>query len=361
MKFTLYLLFSLILVSSVSACSIYTEKQIFLNEKIRFKIKTNKLTEYWVEDLNGNIVKNKRNTSNSNWKTFTPKSDPIKTYKIKTSSCNISKSTIEKLVVYITNSTSNTKKKGLDYYLRYVPFEIYSRQEFPILIDFINKYNKSVEISVWSYVYRSSKCYSGDRKQNMQNITLKQKSSQSMELKNTVNAKPGNYSLRIGIRTNNQTEFIKKHLLVKTKPYLDLCYLRFDQMKNNLAICILNKGYDNTTLIIESPLEHYKETIYLQKGENLIDKNIKLQEGKNPIFVQLVNNGKFILIKEIIVNKKSKDKRPFNLVNGDIVLNNSKTVFKGSNQKSINYLPWLILFLSLIINYRNFLNIFENN
>ncbi len=67
---------------------IFTKKSMYSNESIDFRFKlSNKTTdykiEYWVEDSFGNIVKNKRNTTNLNKKSFTPKSTGLSAFTIK--------------------------------------------------------------------------------------------------------------------------------------------------------------------------------------------------------------------------------------------------------------------------------------
>lgn len=62
---------------------IILDKQIFEN-KIEFKFQTNVsdyIIEYWIEDYESNIVKNKYNTTNTNKKSYTPKQE-IQIYKI---------------------------------------------------------------------------------------------------------------------------------------------------------------------------------------------------------------------------------------------------------------------------------------
>src|SRR3989344_6420050 len=66
--------------------SVNTDKEIYNNkEKIlihnNLSIKGNFILEYWIENSNGTIIKNKVNTTNLNEKTFTP--NLVRTEKLK--------------------------------------------------------------------------------------------------------------------------------------------------------------------------------------------------------------------------------------------------------------------------------------
>lgn len=84
------------------------------------------------------------------------------------------------------------------------PATIYSGKEFITQIE-IKSDNHPHELSVWSYVYRGSKCYSGEREENKQRISLPAKSSVVIDLKNTVpDAKSGDYKLKVKIKKDEQ-------------------------------------------------------------------------------------------------------------------------------------------------------------
>lgn len=58
---------------------------------------------------------------------------------------------------------------------------------------------------VWSYVYRGSKCYSGERESNRQNIELSAGESAMVELLNVVEkAEPGDYKLKVKVKKDSQ-------------------------------------------------------------------------------------------------------------------------------------------------------------
>ena len=72
-----------------------------------------------------------------------------------------------------------------------------------IMLD--NNNNADIPIKVWSYVYRGSKSYSGEREENMKEFSLKANSLQVIVLSNIMeDAKPGNYKFKVLINKNNQ-------------------------------------------------------------------------------------------------------------------------------------------------------------
>jgi len=72
-----------------------------------------------------------------------------------------------------------------------------------IMLD--NNNDIDIPIKVWSYIYRGSKSYSGDREQNMQEFILKSNSLHVVELKNFVeDAEPGNYKFKVLVNKDNQ-------------------------------------------------------------------------------------------------------------------------------------------------------------
>jgi len=87
-----------------------------------------------------------------------------------------------------------------------------------IMLD--NNNNADIPIKVWSYIYRGSKSYSGDREENMKEFVLKGNSLHIIELSNIVKeAKPGNYKLKVLVNKNNQktNNQITKDIIINNK------------------------------------------------------------------------------------------------------------------------------------------------
>ncbi|MBI2522788.1 lamin tail domain-containing protein [Candidatus Woesearchaeota archaeon] len=78
-------------------------------------------------------------------------------------------------------------------------------ERFNTKIELDNNNNVDIPIKIWSYVYRGSKSYSGDREENKKEFTLKANSLQEIELENIVDdAESGSYKFKVVINKNNQ-------------------------------------------------------------------------------------------------------------------------------------------------------------
>ena len=61
------------------------------------------------------------------------------------------------------------------------------------------------KLKIWSYAYRGSKCYSGEREDNMQEILIQANGNKTVELENTViDAEPGDYKLKVKLLLEGQ-------------------------------------------------------------------------------------------------------------------------------------------------------------
>lgn len=86
------------------------------------------------------------------------------------------------------------------------PESVTSGIQFKTFIVVSNPTSEDLELDAWSYVYKSSRCYSGDREQNKKSINLPSFSNITFELENTVNASAGNYTLKIKLlRSDRKT------------------------------------------------------------------------------------------------------------------------------------------------------------
>ncbi|MFC1723139.1 hypothetical protein ACFL0V_03290 [Nanoarchaeota archaeon] len=79
------------------------------------------------------------------------------------------------------------------------PEEIYSNESFAIRVQVKNPTEELMDIQVWSYIYRSSRSFSGEREQNKKTINLPPYSNITFDLDNKVNAPPGEYSVKLKI------------------------------------------------------------------------------------------------------------------------------------------------------------------
>ncbi len=74
---------------------------------------------------------------------------------------------------------------------------IRSGENFRTRVLALNPTEEDLEFDAWSYVFRSSKCYSGEREENRLTINLPAFSNVTFDLDNVVNASAGNYTLKV--------------------------------------------------------------------------------------------------------------------------------------------------------------------
>ncbi len=102
-----------------------------------------------------------------------------------------------------TSGSSNSSKSKFTYKLTSYPEKITSGKEFTSKVE-IESDDKDHELEIYSYVYRGSKSYSGERDANRQKVLLDADSSVVVELKNTAYvSEEGNYSFKVKIRKDD--------------------------------------------------------------------------------------------------------------------------------------------------------------
>ena len=107
-----------------------------------------------------------------------------------------------------SSTSSSSSSKGFNYNLEEKPLNIEVGKEFEIRVNLENEDIESHEIDIWSYVYRGSKSYTGNRQDNLKTVFLPAKSSKTAALKNLIEeAEPGDYKLKIKmLRDDYKTE-----------------------------------------------------------------------------------------------------------------------------------------------------------
>ncbi len=99
----------------------------------------------------------------------------------------------------------NQSLKKFDFNLIDFDEQIEIGKEFETQVMLNNNGNEKIPIKIWSYVYRGSKSYSGQREANKKEFELSPNSQQTIGLGNIVeNAEPGNYKLKVVINKNSQ-------------------------------------------------------------------------------------------------------------------------------------------------------------
>ncbi len=135
---------------------------------------------------------------------------------------------IEGITTSLCPKTSSTKKisssKKFEYEVIDAPYFVNVGEEFISRLNIVNNDEEDYDIAIWSYVYRGSKCYSGDKEQNKEKFVLQAGEARIIELKNVVlDAESGPYNLKLKINKNNQkTDYeITKQITIEALPKIE--------------------------------------------------------------------------------------------------------------------------------------------
>lgn len=343
------------------------------------KAKQNLTIEYWVEDVDGGILKAKRQSPNLDWKTFTPKTTQLYSlYAIKAAiiqpggeSCPA----VEQLVVFKSQINSSSPdeaklickplKKGISIYLEHVPETVIAGEPFRIIAGIENHDNTTQDIEIYSYVYRASKTYSGSRTGNMIKFELAPAGSAELELIDTINsslASPGEYKLKLIARySKNKTKELTANITIIQAQANDrkiwISHFGLGALSKPELIAEINstsKHDADLKLVMESDTDIIEAELTLQPEEAASVKfPLSLPLAKNHLFLKLYQDSSLIDISELVLENSSAKailQKPFNLVNGDIILNTSENIYSSSSSKSAALVPFLLLAASLILN-----------
>jgi len=124
----------------------------------------------------------------------------IKIEGIKASSCLKTSSTTTSSSASSKTSTS----KKFEYEITKIPEKI-STNKIKTKVRLSNNDNNDYNIKIWSYLYRGSKCYSGEREENKKQISLQAGTSEIINMENDIiDAEQGDYKYKIVINKDNQ-------------------------------------------------------------------------------------------------------------------------------------------------------------
>jgi hypothetical protein len=164
----------------------------------------------------------------------------------------------------------NNNREQFEYSLIEHPETLQPGQEFTSKVKLSNNDDQDYDIDVWSYVYRGSKCYSGERTANKQELKLEKGASKIVSLSNKIsNLESGDYNLKIMINKDNQktnkelTESIRVLGYSEENNEEDPVYL--DMPKRSTGL----REYNLINQLMCTDLIHYKETIYESKNEQI--------------------------------------------------------------------------------------------
>lgn len=321
---------------------IILDKQIFEN-KIEFKFQTNAtdyIIEYWIEDLQKNIVKNKYNTTNTNLKSFTaPKQTQI--YKIFAT-------------LYFQNYTYNDSRTLTFYYFEPVKniSILEDNCQFDIDLKTDNFFQEKLKYSFITpknetnyTIFYWIKDFQGEIIQDIKNTTNKNtKTYTPKTLSNIFNISANFLSKNCNVQTSKLAFFYKKYQQELTEENSSnrnrsLSYLKIlnqQELKNFTTNILKYEIYKGDTLkrIINFYLNSRKissfelEKFSLLKGEIELEYNQKINEIKiegldQQISLLIISNNNFTKNSKISQNKTIKDFQILNLTK-----NNSQIFFK---------------------------------
>ncbi len=196
------------------------------------------------------------------------------------------------------NRPKQESAKRFIYALLSSPKEIEPNKKFETKVKLTNNDNKMHKIEIWSYVYRGSKSYSGEREENKKLLTIPKNNEIIETLKNEVKAaKPGDYKLRIMIIKDNQKT---PYILTEDISIIDSS--KETTENKTLSTKLTGKA---TSPITEEPLESERTSLQPRTQPGLIYESTSSKSNKLipyiVIFTSIILNA--ILIKQIHLNK----------------------------------------------------------
>jgi hypothetical protein len=260
----------------------------------------------------------------------------------------------------------------------------FSIHEFPASVPTGSQFNTQVKIigdskqhqlTLWSYVFRGSKSYTGDRESNKKVITIKENEQKIVSLPSLLNedTQPGDYKLKVNLKKDNQktTNELTERMLV-TIPSGRIDDLFVDEFASNNATTITVKtdGVPGTTVGLVSffgeqlkpttgtdvkfPVELLEmDNIFFAKlideDDNLMDVSqlsVRFEEGKVKEVTQRVELSKE---SENFLRERLKTLRERKNAPGIVI-------YESSSRKARELAPWVFIsalsLLSIILIFK---------
>ena len=180
--------------------------------------------------------------------------------------------------------------------------------------------------TIWSYIYRGSKSYSGERENNKVEIRLEKDENNEIELENEIDeVESGEYKLKIKILKNGLktpyefTESIMVEYLDKNenqycpieieKSKINSFYTRSKKFSENINLYVTLEDYSKNNTIL---LNTYEETKKISINSKNIKLNTSIKLGKNIIQLKLLEDDKEIDTSELIIYANETDINTYN-------------------------------------------------
>lgn len=147
-----------------------------------------------------------------------------------------------------TTASQPSQESGFHYSIEYFQQEIKNNESITTIVNLTNNDYYAHNISIWSYVYRHTTSYSGERIGNLKTLVLPPQTSILLNLTNKVtDTKPGDYKLKVKINKDNQVtnkEITQDILIVPTQP------TETNLSNNNNSTQTNNLSYQNTAHLL---------------------------------------------------------------------------------------------------------------
>lgn len=158
----------------------------------------------------------------------------------------------------------SSKKFSFDIQYFNENIEVGKKFNSQIILD--NNNDQDIPIKIWSYIYRGSKSYSGDREENKKEFILKANSLHVVELSNIVeDAESGDYKFKVLVNKNNQktNNEITKDIVISKKSDKNIKNGKIINDNNNAENIITanNVLMPNYGLVYESSAEKAKNLV----------------------------------------------------------------------------------------------------
>ncbi len=102
-----------------------------------------------------------------------------------------------------SNKITSEANSKFSYEIISIPLTAENNNEFITKVLITAK--DETKLKIWSYVYRGSKCYSGEREDNLKEILISSNENKTIELENKIiDAEPGDYKLKVKLLLEGQ-------------------------------------------------------------------------------------------------------------------------------------------------------------
>ncbi len=151
-------------------------------------------------------------------------------------------------------------------------------------------------LKIWSYVYRGSKCYSGEREDNIQEILIQANGNKTVELKNIIiDAEPGSYKFKVKLLLEGQKT---EKELTQDIEVIESIETKQEENEQELSNFELNETVEKTTAEYScDPLNLVSNE--LQSGTVYISSSKKASNLAKYIFL-----GLSVLLNVLLIRKR---------------------------------------------------------